>query len=55
MSTLFGIAQEETTVKGIVISTTTDSPLEGVNIVNLNQVVGTSTDEKGSFERNNFV
>lgn len=50
MATLFGIAQEETTVKGIVISTTTDSPLEGVNIVNLNQVIGTSTDDKGAFE-----
>jgi len=50
MAMLFGIAQEETTVKGIVISTTTDSPLEGVNIVNLNQVVGTSTDDKGAFE-----
>ena len=45
----FGVAQEETSVKGIVISTTTDAPLEGVNIVNLNQVVGTSTDDKGAF------
>ena len=43
-------AQEETTVKGIVISTTTDQPLEGVNIVNLNQVKGTATDNLGTFE-----
>ena len=44
------IAQEDTSVKGIVISTTTDTPLESVNIVNLNQVVGTSTGENGAFE-----
>lgn len=49
ITSLFGVAQEETFVKGIVISTSTDSPLEGVNIVNLNQVVGTSTDDKGAF------
>jgi len=49
-ATLLGFAQEETSVKGIVISTTTDLPLEGVNIVNLNKVVGTSTDDKGAFE-----
>ncbi|MGM5470961.1 carboxypeptidase-like regulatory domain-containing protein [Flavobacteriaceae bacterium LMO-SS05] len=48
--TLFSLAQDETSVKGIVISTTTDQPLEGVNIVNLNQVKGTSTDDKGAFE-----
>jgi hypothetical protein len=49
-ATLLGFAQEETSVKGIVISTTTDLPLEGVNIVNLNKVVGTATDDKGAFE-----
>ena len=46
----FSYAQEETTIKGIVISTTTSQPLESVNIVNLNQVKGTSTDDKGAFE-----
>ncbi|WP_283635613.1 carboxypeptidase-like regulatory domain-containing protein [Aquaticitalea lipolytica] len=46
----FSNAQEETTIKGIVISTTTSQPLESVNIVNLNQVKGTSTDDKGAFE-----
>ena len=46
----FSFAQEETSVKGIVISTTTEQPLEGVNIVNLNQVKGTATDNLGAFE-----
>lgn len=49
-ATLLGFAQGETSVKGIVVSTTTDLPLEGVNIVNLNKVVGTATDDKGAFE-----
>jgi hypothetical protein len=46
----FCFAQDETSVKGIVISTTTQTPLESVNIVNLNQVRGTSSDDKGAFE-----
>ena len=50
LSSTFCLAQEPTTVKGIVISTTTQIPLENVNIVNLNQVIGTSTDDKGAFE-----
>ncbi|OUR93278.1 hypothetical protein A9Q87_04830 [Flavobacteriales bacterium 34_180_T64] len=45
-----GFSQEDTFVKGIVISTTSDTPLESVNIVNLNQVIGTSTDDKGAFQ-----
>ena len=49
-ATLLGLAQDATTVKGIVISTTTDKPLEGVNIVNLNEVVGVATDQDGAFE-----
>lgn len=47
---LTGFAQEATTVKGTVISTSTNAPLERVNIVNLNQVVGTSTNSDGLFE-----
>ena len=47
---LSSFAQVQSTVKGTVISTSTDQPLEGVNIVNLNQVVGTSTNDKGVFE-----
>ena len=42
--------QEDTYVKGVIFSTTTDKPLEKVNIVNLNQVIGTSTDFEGKFE-----
>jgi len=59
-ASLFGLAQDETsdnqntvnatTVKGIVINSSTNQPMEGVNIVNLNQVVGTATDSKGTFE-----
>ncbi len=41
---------QSTSVKGIIISTTTNEALERVNIVNLNQVVGTSTDFEGRFE-----
>lgn len=44
------ISQNDTTVKGIVMSTSTNAPLESVNIVNLNQVIGTSTDNEGAFE-----
>jgi hypothetical protein len=43
-------AQEPTSVKGIVVSTTTQLPLENVNIVNLNQIIGTSTRDEGAFE-----
>jgi hypothetical protein len=50
LTTAFCFSQENTTVKGVVINSADDSPLEGVNIVNLNQVVGTSTNEKGEFE-----
>ncbi|WP_353778013.1 carboxypeptidase-like regulatory domain-containing protein [Winogradskyella sp. 3972H.M.0a.05] len=42
--------QEDTSVKGVIYSTTTNEPLEKVNIVNLNQVIGTSTDFEGKFE-----
>tara|TARA_R110001592_G_scaffold15384_8_gene67130 strand:+ start:106 stop:840 length:735 start_codon:yes stop_codon:yes gene_type:complete len=47
---MFSVAQEKTTVKGVVINSSDDKPLESVNIVNLNQVVGTSTNDKGEFE-----
>lgn len=43
-------AQEATSVKGIVISSSTNEVLDRVNIVNLNQVIGTSTDDDGKFE-----
>lgn len=43
-------AQEANSVKGIVISSSTNEVLDRVNIVNLNQVIGTSTDDEGKFE-----
>lgn len=48
--TTLGFSQDPTTVKGTVVSSSTGGILESVNIVNLNQVVGTSTDDKGRFE-----
>ncbi len=51
-TTMFCVSQEETTVKGVVINSADDQPLENVNIVNLNQVVGTSTNNRGEFEIN---
>ncbi|RZV64365.1 MAG: carboxypeptidase-like regulatory domain-containing protein [Flavobacteriaceae bacterium] len=49
---IFAIAQEGTAVKGTVINVSTSRPLENVNIVNLSQVTGTSTNSKGEFEIN---
>ncbi len=54
--TISSYAQDSTSVKlpqkvkGTIISTTTNAPMVDVNIVNLNQVVGTSTDDEGNFE-----
>ena len=46
-----GLSQEDkTSVKGTVIDLSTDRPIDRVNIVNLNQVIGTSTDDEGNFE-----
>ena len=42
--------QEVTKVEGIVINSSDDSALESVNIVNLNQVIGTTTNNKGEFK-----
>ena len=39
-----------TTVKGTIISSTTNLPLSEVNIVNINQVKGVATDDNGEFE-----
>lgn len=39
-----------TSVKGIIIDATSKRPLENVNIVNLNQVIGTATNGLGEFE-----
>ena len=40
----------ETFVKGTVVSSSTEAIIDRVNIVNLNQVIGTSTDEEGNFQ-----
>ena len=44
------IAQENNTVKGKILDSATDKPMDNVNIVNLNQVYGTTTNSKGEFE-----
>ncbi|NMH86624.1 carboxypeptidase-like regulatory domain-containing protein [Flavivirga algicola] len=44
------IGQEAGKVFGVVVNSSNDSPLENVNIVNLNQVIGTTTNKKGEFE-----
>lgn len=44
------VIAQETSVKGVVFSVSTSEPLESVNIVNLNQVKGTSTNKQGEFE-----
>ncbi|NND62233.1 MAG: carboxypeptidase-like regulatory domain-containing protein [Flavobacteriaceae bacterium] len=44
------LAQEGEIVNGVVLNDATDTPLENVNIVNLNQVIGTTTDKVGKFE-----
>lgn len=43
------VAQDAGKVLGVVINSSDDSPLESVNIVNLNQVIGTTTNSKGEF------
>ena len=39
-----------TKISGTIITDNTGSPLAGVNIININQVTGTTTDNKGYFE-----
>lgn len=41
---------EDTEISAIVINAQTDAPMESVHIVNLNQVKGTITNEKGEFK-----
>jgi len=47
---VINLQAQETTVSGVVLNAANDLPLENVNLVNLNQVKGTITDEKGHFE-----
>ncbi|WP_142783530.1 carboxypeptidase-like regulatory domain-containing protein [Changchengzhania lutea] len=46
----FVIAQDNNKVKGVVVDASNDTFLESVNIVNLNQVIGTTTNVDGEFE-----
>ena len=43
-------AQEVVSIRGTVENASDDSVLENVNIVNLNQVWGATTDKKGDFQ-----
>lgn len=49
-ASLLGLAQETDKVIGVVINSSDDTPLESVNIVNLNQVIGTTTNSNGEFK-----
>ena len=44
------IAQQIEIVGGKIIDASNDKPMENVNIVNLNQVFGTATNQEGEFE-----
>ncbi|MBQ4914854.1 carboxypeptidase-like regulatory domain-containing protein [Maribacter sp. MMG018] len=49
---VFMVAQEDSTIrslKAVVKNAQTDEPLESVHVVNLNQVIGTITNQKGEF------
>ncbi|WP_394369322.1 carboxypeptidase-like regulatory domain-containing protein [Luteirhabdus pelagi] len=49
--TVFSWAQEDDTIiQGKVLNSANDKALENVNIVNLNEVIGTTTDAEGDFE-----
>ncbi|WP_396600304.1 carboxypeptidase-like regulatory domain-containing protein [Algibacter sp. R77976] len=50
LTSAIGIAQDAEKVLGVIINSADDSPLESVNIVNLNQVKGTTTNKQGEFE-----
>lgn len=49
VSTL-SFGQESAYVKGKIVNAADDEPMENVNIVNLNQVYGTTTNSDGKFE-----
>ncbi|MCT8339889.1 carboxypeptidase-like regulatory domain-containing protein [Flavobacteriaceae bacterium TK19130] len=49
--TVFSWAQEDDTIiQGKVLNSANDKALENVNIVNLNEVIGTTTDAEGDFK-----
>ena len=44
------LAQQKELVRGKIVDASDDKPMENVNIVNLNQVFGTATNQEGAFE-----
>lgn len=48
-SSFIALSQDEEMAIGVVLNSTNNKPLENVNIVNLNQVIGTTTNGKGEF------
>ncbi|MAH20127.1 MAG: hypothetical protein CMB96_01560 [Flavobacteriaceae bacterium] len=44
------VAQQKEIVRGKIVDASDDKPMENVNIVNLNQVFGTATNQEGAFE-----
>ena len=44
------VAQQKELVRGRIVDASEDKPMENVNIVNLNQVFGTATNQEGAFE-----
>ena len=44
------VAQQKELVRGKIVDASNDMPMENVNIVNLNQVFGTATNQEGAFE-----
>jgi hypothetical protein len=44
------LAQQKELVRGKIVDASGDKPMENVNIVNLNQVFGTATNQEGAFE-----
>lgn len=49
LASTFCIAQEVDKVIGVAVNASNGEPLESVNIVNLNQVIGTTTNKMGEF------
>ncbi|MCV6630663.1 MAG: carboxypeptidase-like regulatory domain-containing protein [Flavobacteriaceae bacterium] len=50
LTTALLTSAQETTVKAVVLNAQTDRPMDNVNVLNLNRVIGTATDQKGTFE-----
>ena len=49
---IVSFSQESDYVSGTILNSKNNLPLENVNIVNLNKVIGTATSKKGEFEIN---